>query len=200
MNRKKHQGKLFSSSYSPPATSGSNPEISLSKDLLRSWQNRIHNYQSNLFKLVPSDQKQGSLFPQAEITSFETFEPLKLTPLPLSFWRWPEAPHNGPAIYLVMDRLENCDSHILLYIGETLAADRRWKGEHDCKAYLASYSEALNDAGIKSQLSIRFWSDVPADTKCRRKVESELIKHWLPPFNKETRARWSTPFTAELAN
>ncbi len=199
MNRSKRQGNLFSSSTSPIGITNSHAEINLSKDLLTNWQKRIYKYQENLFQLIPSNHEQGSLFPQAENTSYKTLEPLSLTPLPLSFWRWPDAPHYGPAIYMVMDRLENCDSHILLYIGETLFADRRWKGEHDCKAYVASYSEALNDAGIKSQLSIRFWSDVPVNTKLRRKLEQQLIKHWLPPFNKETRARWNTPFTTELS-
>ena len=57
--------------------------------------------------------------------------------------------------------------------------------------------EALSNADIESQLSIRFWSDVPANTRTRRKLEQQLINKWLPPFNKETRARWSTPFTAK---
>ena len=128
----------------------------------------------------------------------DNLEPLELSPLPLSFWRWPEAPFHGPAIYLVMDRLEDFNSHLLLYIGETIAADRRWKGEHDCKAYLAAYSEALRVAGLQHQLSIRFWSDVPENTRSRKKLEQQLIQRWLPPFNKETRTRWSTPFTAGI--
>ena len=81
--------------------------------------------------------------------------------------------------------------------GETLAADRRWKGDHDCKTYLASYSEALVNAGLSIQLSIRFWTDVPKKTKDRRKLEQKLIQQWLPPFNKETRTRWTTPFTSD---
>ena len=148
---------------------------------------------------VPNNHKQGSLFTSVENTSIENFEPLKLTPLPLSFWRWPNSPHKGPAIYLVMSNVNLINKNILLYIGETIAAEKRWKGEHDCKSYLAAYSEALGNAGITNQLSIRFWSDVPVNTKLRRKLEQQLIKHWLPPFNKETRARWNTPFTTELS-
>ncbi|MFL0769968.1 MAG: GIY-YIG nuclease family protein, partial [Prochlorococcus sp.] len=72
-----------------------------------------------------------------------------------------------------------------------------WKGAHDCKAYLAAYSEALNKVALTSQLSIRFWADVPTTTKARRQLEQQLIRLWLPPFNKETRERWATPFTAE---
>tara|TARA_B100000029_G_scaffold234775_1_gene232006 strand:+ start:6506 stop:7075 length:570 start_codon:yes stop_codon:yes gene_type:complete len=169
----------------------------LSKELLKNWQQRIHKHQSTLFQGIPNSHIQGSLFTKVEKSSTDEFEPLKLTPLPLSFWRWPEAPHYGPAIYLVIDRIEHCNSPILLYVGETMSADQRWKGEHDCKSYLAAYSEALANVGIKSQLSIRFWSDVPRNSKSRRKVEQELIQSWLPPFNKETRGHWNTPFTAQ---
>ena len=98
-----------------------------------------------------------------------------------------------------MDRPEEIDTPIILYIGETISANKRWKGEHDCKAYLASYREALGGAGLKSQLSIRFWTDAPENTKARKKLEQTLIKYWLPPFNKETRARWNTPFTANIS-
>ena len=183
MNRSKGQGKLFTNEGHSSDRATSHAEISLGKDLLTSWQEKIQNYQAKFFKGLPSIHKQGSLFNNFENPSIESFEPLKLTPLPLSFWRWPEAPNYGAAIYLVMDRLENSESHILLYIGETIAADRRWKGEHDCKAYLAAYSEAMSRAGIKSQLSIRFWSDVPEHTKSRRAIEQQLIRQWLPPFN-----------------
>ena len=173
-------------------------ELILGKEVLLNWQKNIHSHQSKYFSGSPNNHKQGNLFIANEEVSLDDFSPLKLTPLPLSFWRWPKSSHHGPAIYLVMDKLEECNSHILLYIGETISADRRWKGEHDCKTYLAAYSEALSNADIKSQLSIRFWSDVPINTRARRKLELELISKWLPPFNKETRARWSTPFTAKI--
>jgi hypothetical protein len=115
----------------------------------------------------------------------------------LSFWRWPNSPHQGAAIYLVMDRPKELEHPILLYIGETKAADRRWKGEHDCKAYLASYQEACMTTGLCCSTSIRFWADVPQDTRPRRQLEQTLIRLWQPPFNKETRERWSTPFHAD---
>ena len=95
-----------------------------------------------------------------------------------------------------MDRPSNLDFPILLYIGETKKADQRWKGDHDCKSYLSAYSEALINSGITNQLSIRFWTDVPIRTRKRRDLENKLIKEWLPPFNKESRGYWNTPFTA----
>jgi hypothetical protein len=82
-------------------------------------------------------------------------------------------------------------------VGETGRADQRWKGEHDCKQYLAAYSEAVARAELSCQLSIRFWLDVPQAVRARRQLEQALIRHWQPPFNKETRQRWATPFTAD---
>ncbi|MEB3303373.1 MAG: GIY-YIG nuclease family protein, partial [Cyanobacteriota bacterium] len=84
------------------------------------------------------------------------------------------------------------------YVGETARADRRWKGAHDCKSYLAAYREALAKADLPSLLSIRFWCEAPEITGERRALEQALIQRWKPPFNKETRKRWNTPFTAEL--
>ena len=198
MTRSRGQGRLFPHNQSTNSSTPQQNKLTLSKQQLINWQEGIHNYQATFFKGFPSKHQQGSLFANLETTSIDNFDPLKLTPLPMTFWRWPETAHNGPAIYLVMDRLESCNSHILLYVGETIASDRRWKGEHDCKSYISAYSDALSHAGIEKQLSIRFWSDVPADTKSRRKLEQQLIQKWLPPFNKETRMRWSTPFTAEI--
>jgi hypothetical protein len=51
---------------------------------------------------------------------------------------------------------------------------------------------------VKTKLSIRFWLDVPTKTKERRKLEQKLIQAWLPPFNKETREIWATPFTSQI--
>ena len=93
--------------------------------------------------------------------------------------------------------LERLTLPLLLYVGETARAEQRWKGEHDCKAYLAAYGDALHKAGLSSRLSICFWSDVPTETRARRRLERALIQRWQPPFNKETRGRWATPFQTE---
>lgn len=179
--------------------------LPLSAELLRSWQERIHQFQEPLFSPQLASQlghrnpaaEQKQLFPSDNPNPLSGFQPLQLKPLPLSFWRWPSSPHRGAAIYLVMDRPKELEQPILLYIGETKAADRRWKGEHDCKAYLASYQEACMSTGLSCSTSIRFWADVPQDTRPRRQLEQTLIRLWQPPFNKETRERWSTPFHAD---
>ena len=96
-------------------------------------------------------------------------------------------------MYFVIDTM--ISSKIILYIGETNSANKRWKGEHDCKNYLTNYKEALAQSNLSSHQDIRFFLDVPKEVKLRRKLEQQLIYLWLPPFNKETRDRWSTTFT-----
>ena len=97
----------------------------------------------------------------------------------------------------MFDRPDPLPWPLLLYVGETGRADRRWKGEHDCKGYLAAYTEALGRADLSPMLSIRFWCDVPTQPRARRQLEQLLIRRWASPFNKENRDRWATPFTAD---
>ena len=213
LNKATGQGQLFPNQSLKSHFSQAR-DLPLSKELLEQWQQRLHQHQAPLFRGEHASTRQNSLFSTDSktdlasdlATDFSTelevssdhLNPLQLTPLPLSFWRWPHSPHQGPAVYLVMDRPTNLSNPLLLYVGETRSADRRWKGAHDCKAYLAAYSEALTKVTLNSQLSIRFWSDVPSATTARRQLEQQLIRRWLPPFNKETRERWTTPFTAEI--
>ena len=172
--------------------------ISVDKKVIIEWQKRIINHQSPIFKYGYKDINQSSLFESSPEKSNETLNPIELTPLPLSFWRWPKTIHKGPAVYFVMDKIINSDENIILYIGETISAEKRWKGEHDCKNYLSSYSDTLQKANMTPKLNIRFWLDVPIKTKERRKLEQKLIQTWLPPFNKETRGIWATPFTSQI--
>ncbi|NOL46189.1 hypothetical protein SynMITS9220_02466 [Synechococcus sp. MIT S9220] len=189
------QGNLFE--QPAPASHENEPaEWALNEQQLQSWQERIHSFQSPLFESNSPRQEQSSLFGSEEAEAAGV-QPLSLKPLPLSFWRWPQSPHQGAALYWVMDRPAGLKHPILLYIGETMAADRRWKGEHDCKAYLAAYQEACVHCGLSCRTSIRFWGDVPRATKARRQLEQTLIHRWQPPFNKETRDRWATPFQAD---
>ena len=173
-------------------------DIDINKKVIQEWQEKIIHHQSPIFKSGYKNINQPSLFENSSDRSKETFNPIELSPLPLSFWRWPKTMHQGPAVYFVMDKINSSAESIILYIGETISAEKRWKGEHDCKNYLASYSENLQKANMTTKLNIRFWLDVPINTKERRNLEQKLIQTWLPPFNKETRGIWATPFTSQI--
>ena len=174
-------------------------DVFIQKEMIKEWQEKVINHQSTFFNSNYQDVTQPSLFESISEELNETFNPIQLTPLPLSFWRWPKAMHQGPAVYFVMDKIINSEENIILYIGETISAEKRWKGEHDCKNYLSSYSDTLQKANMTPKLNIRFWLDVPIKTKERRKLEQKLIQTWLPPFNKETRGIWATPFTSQIS-
>ncbi len=194
------QGNLFDHATGHGTGSVEGLELSLSSAQLQSWQQRLGAFQAPLFVGEAMAAAQMSLLapaPESAEARAAGLNPLELRPQPLSFWRWPEAPQQGAAMYFVIDRPPALEHTLLLYVGETGAADRRWKGEHDCKRYLAAYGEALSKAGLAGRPSIRFWLDVPSAIKPRRALEQALIQRWQPPFNKETRERWATPFTAE---
>lgn len=201
------QGELFSSPGAGPIALGPpGADLPLQSRQLLAWQERVAGFQAPLFDggvaAAAADGGQGNLFspsPGPEQLQGERLNPLELRPQTLSFWRWPQAPQQGAALYFVLDRPPHLATALLLYVGETGRADRRWKGEHDCKSYLAAYGEALQRAELEARLTIRFWLDVPAAIRPRRALEQALIRRWQPPFNKETRARWATPFQAEPA-
>ncbi|MCP9838109.1 GIY-YIG nuclease family protein [Cyanobium sp. N.Huapi 1H5] len=202
------QGELFPAAAvagAPPA-----PSLPLWREQLLAWQARLADHQAPLYAATgaaaaaAAPLQQGQLFPVPAdpgdpLEQARRLDPLSLSPQSLSFWRWPRLPQQGAALYLVMDRPPQLPLPLLLYVGETGRADQRWKGDHDCKDYLAAYGEALARAGLEARPSIRFWSDVPAAVGPRRALEQALIRRWLPPFNKETRDRWATPFTADPA-
>ena len=196
------QGELFGRSQLGELGQIGAGAIPLLAHQLEQWQGRLACHQGPLFANQQAAAEQISLFGCRGDTAeqqAEHFNPLSLQPQPLSFWRWPAAPQHGCALYFVADRPAGLSQPLLLYVGETGRADQRWKGEHDCKAYLAAYGEALLKANLGCQLSIRFWLDVPNALGARRALEQALIRRWLPPFNKETRSRWATPFQADPA-
>ena len=203
------QGDLFADAPGPGSAAnlggtGGPDALPLQARQLRDWQERLHAFQAPRFEAVARGAAlstgQIDLFSGAALgpaATVQRLDPLALAARHLQFWRWPETGPSEAALYFVLDRPPHLDGPLLLYVGETAQADKRWKGEHDCKAYLAAYGEAVQQAELGSALSIRFWRDAPAEVRARRALEQALIRHWLPPFNKETRSRWATPFTAE---
>ncbi len=211
------QGDLFAADGAQLAAGGAADELPLLRHQLLAWQERLGAFQEPLFRAaaqggenLADGPRQVDLFSAAGLAGGRSdpgawepveraarFNPLELAAQSLQFWRWPEPAQLGAALYLVLDRPPQLPQPLLLYVGETGQAGRRWKGEHDCKGYLAAYGEALQRCGLPCRTSIRFWVDVPAAVKPRRALEQALIRRWQPPFNKETRQRWATPFTAD---
>ncbi len=187
------QFELFGSNVNTSINFQHPNNLKIKGENLTEWRNRIYNHQFKISKDNHNKTLNQISLPLNTISNERKIDPFSLQPLSLNFWRTNQYIHNGPAMYFVIDSMES--SKIILYIGETNSANKRWKGEHDCKNYLMNYKEALANNKLSSHQDIRFFLDVPKEVKLRRKLEQQLIYLWLPPFNKETRDRWATTFT-----
>jgi hypothetical protein len=192
-----HQPSLFSAAelkgcYSVTPAAGS--EISLAA--LRDWKQRIWQYQQQVRAQIP--MQQGNLL---EPDSFESasldpdlIDPLTLPRQNTEFWRWKADDMGVSALYFVIDY----ELPILLYVGETVKSNQRWKGEHGCKRYLLNYRQVHYQHNLVSTLGIGFWAEAPTQTRPRQRLERALIQKWRSPFNKENWQFWATPFVGSV--
>ncbi len=165
----------------------------LSPAALADWKQRIFAYQQQVQQAIPLQQ--GRLFnlaAQADPADPDTLDPFSLPQQNTEFWRWQADSAGVAALYFVIDS----EASILLYVGETVKSNQRWKGEHDCKRYLLNYRQVHYQHQLPSTLGIAFWPAAPAETRPRQRLELALIKKWRSPFNKENWQFWGTPFTA----
>ena len=193
ISNQNRQFELFGSNTNTSINFQNIIDLKIKSETLIKWRNKIHNHQLKISEDSQNNTYEQKILPVKKFFNEKKIDPFSLQPLSLNFWRTNQYIHNGPAMYFVIDSIES--SKIILYIGETNSANKRWKGEHDCKNYLMNYKEALAHNNLSSHQDIRFFLDVPKEVKLRRKLEQQLIYLWLPPFNKETRDRWTTTFT-----
>jgi hypothetical protein len=135
---------------------------------------------------------QGSLFDTTRtVADPEAIDPFYLQLYNFFFFEWPASRHpSEPCIYFVIDTTVP----LLLYVGETCKANKRWKGVHDCKRYALNYQEAHYRLGIPTTINTAFYWDTPGDVRPRQQLELALILKWRSPFNKENWQFWGTPF------
>ena len=180
------QGQLFTAQERVGTYTTHRSQPDLDAPSLIAWKTRVITYQKTA--AIAPVMAQGSLFdltsPQPELNPFTL--PRQNT----QFWRWKSSDLGVSALYFVIDY--ECD--LLLYVGETVTSESRWRGEHDCKRYLLHYQQSHYSHDLPTQLGIAFWKDAPVKTRDRQKLESELITQWRSPFNKENWKFWATPF------
>jgi hypothetical protein len=170
--------------------------LEIAPDTLQAWKQKVLAFQQKI--QINAPVAQASLFDPIDFDSDtanthdpETFNPFSLPPQNTQFWRWKAEDAGVSALYFVIDYKID----LLLYVGETVQSNKRWKGTHDCKRYLLNYQQAHYQFDMPTQLGIAFWQDAPQATRTRQKLESSLILKWRSPFNKENWAFWGTPFT-----
>lgn len=167
------------------------PELNLSQDALQTWKQRLFEYQQQVN--ICENTQQGNLFdlvPTVEEMA-DQINPFGLPQQNAEFWRWQASDEGVSALYFVID----AELPILLYVGETVKSNQRWKGEHDCKRYILNYVSAHRPYGLPVAVNIGFWAEAPVKTRDRQRLESALIAKWRSPFNKENWEFWGTPFT-----
>ncbi|MEM9164856.1 MAG: GIY-YIG nuclease family protein [Cyanobacteria bacterium P01_F01_bin.4] len=159
---------------------------------LQAWKSRVSSFQKAI-KVSPS-MAQGSLFEAAAPSvDPDAIDPFQLPQQNTEFWRWKFSDVGVAALYFVIDY----EADLLLYVGETVKSNQRWKGVHDCKRYLMNYRQTHYQLNLDSQLGIAFWPHAPEARRPRQRLESGLIRKWRAPFNKENWRFWGTPFIGE---
>ena len=150
---------MQAASYSTYQNFQSPPTLCASE--LQQWKQRIVLFQTHL-QTTPTPT-QGSLFDTSTTeTSLDRIKPFELRRQNTEFWRWQFEDVGVPAMYFVIDYTATAQSGpLLLYIGETVKSNQRWKGVHDCKRYLTNYQQAHHDAELKSELAIAFGPKPP---------------------------------------
>ncbi len=166
-------------------------ELTLSQETLLAWKQRVFQYQQQ--PKAQTEPQQGTLFDSLPTVDelADRIDPFALPPQNTDFWRWKVSDAGVAALYFVVD----AELPILLYVGETVHSNKRWKGEHDCKRYILNYVAAHRPHNLPVTVNIGFWADAPVQTRDRQKLESALIHKWRSPFNKENWEYWGTPFT-----
>jgi len=180
------QPSLFSTAELSGRYRCQEPTLTMSREALQAWKQRVLQYQAIAHQPV----QQGSLFaapPDVEDLA-NSIDPFTLPRQNMEFWRWKVSDVGVSALYFVID------DALLLYVGETVKSNQRWKGEHDCKRYILNYVSAHRAHALPVTVNIGFWPQAPTQTRDRQRLESALIAKWRSPFNKENWEFWGTPF------
>ena len=161
----------------------------MSEAVLLKWKAQIFDYQQVVRESQPPQQT--ALFDLAPAhCDPDRIDPLQLSVRSLSFWRMPADSPGDACLYFVVDSAAD----LILYVGETCRSNKRWKGIHACKDYIASYQDLHYRYGLQTAVNIAFWWDTPVDRRARQELELSLILKWRSPFNKEMWEQWGQPF------
>ncbi|MCU0570094.1 MAG: GIY-YIG nuclease family protein [Oculatellaceae cyanobacterium Prado106] len=162
----------------------------MSQEALAQWKRRIAEFQYQV-RFSPFEE-QGSLFEEtAATTKAMAIDPFSLYLYNFFFFEQPASQHpDKPSMYFVIDM----QVPLLLYVGETVKANQRWKGVHDCKRYVLNYRDLHTKYGLETAINTAFYWDIPAEVRPRQALETALIERWRSPFNKENWTFWGTPF------
>lgn len=164
-------------------------EFVMSAEELQQWKAQIYDYQQKVREAPPVQQT--ALFDLVRShCDPDQIEPLQLQLQSMAFYRMPADYPGEACLYFVVDSA----AQLILYVGETLRSNKRWKQKHDCKDYIEAYQSLHYKYQLKTAVNIAFWWDTPQQREARQELELSLILKWRSPFNKENWERWGQPF------
>ena len=148
-------------------------EFVMNAQELAEWKEQITTYQQKVRKTPPAQQT--ALFDLSpNHCDPDQIDPLTLQLRSMAFYRMP-ADYSGEAcLYFVVDSA----AQLILYVGETLRSNKRWKQKHDCKDYIDSYQSLHYKYQLKTAVNIGFWWDTPQRREARQELEQALILKW----------------------
>jgi hypothetical protein len=168
------------------------PALEMDLEALQEWKRAIARYQQEVRH--NQVEQQATLFAdQPSHTNPLAIDPFFLQQYNFFFFEQPASKHPSKAcIYFVIDT----SVPVILYVGETVKANQRWKGVHDCKRYVLHYRELHYRHRLDTTINTAFYWHAPTATHPRQQLESALIERWRSPFNKENWTFWGTPFVS----
>ncbi len=166
-------------------------KLEMTRDQFIQWKQAIACHQQATRNNHP---QQPTLF-DTGVNQFdsEKIDPFQLKQYPTRFYDLPQmrlSEEGDPCLYFLIDNA----AQLLLYIGETVHSNQRWRGGHHCEDYLKKYVQLNRKHGLEVLPALAFEWGAPEETRLRQTMEFELIKKWKAPFNKENRATWGHPF------
>jgi hypothetical protein len=164
-------------------------ELVMNSEELQQWKAQILEYQMRSRTVPPSQQTTLIELPPNHCDP-DPIDPLTLQLQSMAFYRMPADYPGDACLYFVVDSAAG----LILYVGETCRSNKRWKGTHDCKDYIASYQDLHYRYKLQTAVNIGFWWDTPQRRESRQELELNLILKWRSPFNKENWERWGQPF------
>ncbi|MBD2505368.1 GIY-YIG nuclease family protein [Anabaena azotica FACHB-119] len=183
------QLNLFANNTITPSYGSKADTLLMSADVLQEWKSRILTHQQRV--RANQSPQQATLF---DLTPThcdpEAIDPLTLQLVPMSFYCTPADSPGEACLYFIIDSAAG----LVLYVGETMRSNKRWKGIHDCKDYIASYQDLHYKYGLPKAVNAAFWWDAPVERRARQQLELSLIVKWRSPFNKENWDLWGQPF------
>lgn len=164
-------------------------ELVMSASKLQQWKSQIYDYQQQARETPPVQQTALFDLPRSHCDPHQ-IEPLELQLQSMAFYRMPTDYPGQACLYFVVDSA----AQLILYVGETLRSNKRWKQKHDCKDYIDSYQSLHYKHGLKTAVNIGFWWDTPQKREARQELELSLILKWRSPFNCQNWRWYGKPF------